>query len=48
MHVTGARMAKATSRVAAVELRGFRSVQMHAKIQFANANLTGIVGPNGE
>ncbi len=48
MHVAGPRMAKATSRVAAVELRGFRSVQMHAKVEFANANLTGIVGPNGK
>ena len=48
MHVAGARMAKATSRVAALELRGFRSVQMLAKIEIANANLTGIVGPNGE
>ena len=40
-------MAVPTSRVAAVELRGFRSVQKEAKIHFADAMLTGIVGPNG-
>ena len=41
-------MMKATARIAAVELKGFRSVQTLAKIQLADANLTGIVGPNGE
>ena len=43
----GIMTAKATARVSAVELKGFKSVQIDAKIQLANASLTGIVGPNG-
>ena len=41
-------MVKATARISAVEMEGFRSVQTLAKIQLADASLTGIVGPNGE
>ncbi len=41
-------MVKATARVSAVELKGFRSVQTLAKVELSNASLTGIVGPNGE
>jgi len=47
MVAAGLMTAKATARVSAVELKGFKSVQTDAKIQLANASLTGIVGPNG-
>ena len=44
---SSAMMVVPTSRVAAVELRGFRSIQKQAKIHLTDASLTGIVGPNG-